>query len=600
MSERKLRLSKEELEQLYWGEELNQTQIGEIYGVDKTKISYWMKRDGIKTRGARERKIPLGFKEPSREKLERLYHEEGKSQKQLSEIYGISTTMVGSLIDKNNLRKKRPRGYWIDWRNFERELTQAIEENNGEFPTKVALEEGGKRNLSSSFTYHGGVNAVRERMGYSPYRKPIGYWRNSENFERELTQTIEENNGEFPTTSRLHEMGRDYLISIITKNYGGMNAVRERMGFNAPRMPSGYWKEWKNVKLELEQIIKKNEGKFPTMPKLQEMGKGNIFGSYKYHGGMNAVRERMGFPPLKRKPNGYWEDPNNLKAELEKVIEENGGEFPTSSRLKEIGRIDLLVAMRTKGGINATRKEMGYSRDIKDKGYWKDQDNFERELRQAIEENGGEFPTIKELSEMGMQTLTSAISVHYGGINTVRERMGYPVRKAIRTSDQLINFLQENQKARNLAGMTLALNGQGHDIEEKIAEEYSDEFPKVAGLHKLMQDGREPIMALIEKGITNLGEYIGDYTLDEDQIIPSLIQEGLKEIPDTELTLTLESRLSRALRNHYGPKFNDNPEEILAEVKQKADSTDGHEKTLYEKLQAHYEKTIALGKELKR
>lgn len=60
-------------------------------------------------------------------------------------------------------------------------------------------------------------------------------------------------------------------------------------------------------------------------------------------------------------PKGYWKDWKNAKREINKAIDENKGEFPNVKRLKEMGRGDLIYAIRIHGGIPAVRKKIGYN-----------------------------------------------------------------------------------------------------------------------------------------------------------------------------------------------------------------------------------------------
>ena len=168
----------------------------------------------------------------------------------------------------------------------------------------------------------------------------------------------------------------------------------------------------------------------------------------------------------------------------------------------------------------------------------------------------------------------------------------------IKTNKQLMDFLEQDKKARSLAALVI-VNGQGgYDVERVMAELYGNKFSSHLGLHKLLQENREPIKELIENGITNLGTYLGDYDIGDRAIIPILVGQALTEIPDKSMTTSLEDRLFRSLRSVYSPRFNDNPESILEEVREKVKLTKDKEKSLYQRLQIHYENVISLGGEL--
>ena len=63
-------------------------------------------------------------------------------------------------------------------------------------------------------------------------------------------------------------------------------------------------------------------------------------------------------------------------------------------------------------------------KERKPNGYWKDWNNVEEELKEAIKENNGDFPTRNRLKEMGKSGLNSSITKYHRGFRIVREKMG--------------------------------------------------------------------------------------------------------------------------------------------------------------------------------
>ncbi|MDO8508088.1 MAG: hypothetical protein Q7S27_00220 [Nanoarchaeota archaeon] len=70
-------------------------------------------------------------------------------------------------------------------------------------------------------------------------------------------------------------------------------------------------------------------------------------------------------------------------------------------------------------------KKFPFPKKFRKKNYWNNFENFKREMLGAIRENGGEFPTSRKLKEMGKNSLSLAISKNYGGICNVKEIIGY-------------------------------------------------------------------------------------------------------------------------------------------------------------------------------
>lgn len=63
------------------------------------------------------------------------------------------------------------------------------------------------------------------------------------------------------------------------------------------------------------------------------------------------------------------------------------------------------------------------------RGYWTNRRHVQRELKKAIRENGGEFPTARRLHESGHRGLYMALQKYHGGVNATRQRMGHNLRR---------------------------------------------------------------------------------------------------------------------------------------------------------------------------
>lgn len=352
-----------------------------------------------------------------------------------------------------------------NWEIFEKELkTLIINYFDNEFPTEKQILEIKYSSLSHAIRYHGGIEKVRERMGYELDQKPKGYWKIWENVERELRELISKKfKGQFPTDEQLQIAHFGGLRSALREHFGGLNAVRERMGYQLGRKPEGYWQKWEHVELELQQIILKNfkkkfgtkfkdqlKNKFPTFEELKdfdltakelkeifptanELRAMNLDGLvnviYDHYGGLVEVQERLGFLP-KRNPNGYWEKWEDIENTLKIIISKKPDkEFPTKQELLDSGYRGLVDGIYSyHKGLIKIRERMGYDLKQKPDGYWQKWEHLERELKEIIDEEfGGKFPSGPMLHGEGYSRLLSAMGRHHGGINEVRRRMGYEI-----------------------------------------------------------------------------------------------------------------------------------------------------------------------------
>jgi len=160
------------------------------------------------------------------------------------------------------------------------------------------------------------------------------------------------------------------------------------------------------------------------------------------------------------------------------------------------------------------------------------------------------------------------------------------------------DFLRENKTALNLAGAALLMSASNTDIKSVILETYQNKFKDISELDSLLKNNRQEIYDILKEGITNLGTYIGGFSLTDRTIIPVLIGEALTGIPADKVTSSLEERVVRILRNEYGPAFNENTQGTLRTIENLIEKSEGKVRTIYQKLHNHYQEVLQLGEEL--
>lgn len=340
---------------------------------------------------------------------------------------------------------RKPKGYWENWENVEEELLEVIEEL-GDFPTSKQLRDMGNSSLAHAASkYHGSLREIKVEMGFNVSNKPSKYWTLWENVEKELRNVIEEL-GHFPTQNELKDLGYSSLILAIPR-FNGTNEVRKRMGFDKIKNDRGYWKEWENVETEIKKIIKDNNlENFPTQKFLSKNGYGGLINGIAYFGGFYEVSRKCGIKHSQDRERDYWNDWDNVKSALEDITEDTG-HLPTESELKSMGYGALVRAIQKHyGGTNNVRIKMGYPLNESPKGYWKNWDNLERELKEVIDEIG-HFPTQKELKDIKRIDINGGIR-HYGGMLAVREKMGIKELKRMPNGywKDINNLLAEGRK----------------------------------------------------------------------------------------------------------------------------------------------------------
>ena len=238
---------------------------------------------------------------------------------------------------------------------------------------------------------------VKIRMG-NKTKKPYGYWKDSNNYFRELDEAIEKNGGERPKQEWLNDNGFTGICSN-SNHFGGLKNVLDDR-FPEVRKSNDYWKDPKNFYNELREAIEVNNGKRPSWHWLGKNGYSSLAKNSKNFGGLSNVLNEF-FEEKGYKPDRYWSNRKNFDKEMEKAINENGGKRPNCNWLKRNGYSGLVRTAKIYGGILRLFDDRFGESDRKPKGYWRKKDNFYRELEGAIKDNDGERPSNKWLSDNG-------------------------------------------------------------------------------------------------------------------------------------------------------------------------------------------------------
>jgi hypothetical protein len=124
--------------------------------------------------------------------------------------------------------------------------------------------------------------------------------------------------------------------------------------------PSHFGKQWPNVEALLNKIIAES-GHFPTAEELCTNGESRLVHWIRdHHGGLNAVRKKMGYKPIQY-PDSHWGHWPNVEELLLPVCRALG-HFPTPEDFKQgnHGLPNIMTALRTYWrGNEAVAKKLG-------------------------------------------------------------------------------------------------------------------------------------------------------------------------------------------------------------------------------------------------
>ena len=260
--------------------------------------------------------------------------------------------------------ESKEKNYWKDFLNVELEL-RAVVEQTGHFPTMEEFGVINRMDLCSGIQkYHGGLDVVRVKLGYSyGEQKPDHYWDDKNVLEKELKHIIDDLK-HFPSKSELEQMGRNDLNVAIQRYHGGVSNVRKRMGYSLSFRITGQLRDIGFIKNELIKIINSHSelnGNFPSDDWLRNNGYMYVSGALRrYHGGINKVRREMGHDAPIR-PANYLKSWENVERELRRVIEAIG-HFPSQQELKDLGQSSIAVSIHQyHGGMITVRNRMSGS-----------------------------------------------------------------------------------------------------------------------------------------------------------------------------------------------------------------------------------------------
>src|SRR3989344_6327567 len=203
-------------------------------------------------------------------------------------------------------------------------------------------------------------------------RKLFGYWKSIENVVVEVTQIMEKEGWEYlPCSKILANKGHAPLAAGITR-YHDWDNVRRILGKRLDRKKAGYWKNFNNVVVEGEQILKEND--WNILPGVDTLTNREynafVAGVFRYHN-WDKVRKALGEKIKKKKnmkPPRYWQNMDNVLAECEKAMEENGWEgLPGTTTLKREGYNTLVSGVERCHKWSNIRKILGQEQH----GKWK-------------------------------------------------------------------------------------------------------------------------------------------------------------------------------------------------------------------------------------
>lgn len=223
--------------------------------------------------------------------------------------------------------------------------------------------------------------------------------------------------------------------------------------------PFGYWKDEENVKREFLPFCER-EGFLPSRKYFEEIDRKDLVAACS-NIGQKKLSFILGYKISaefnNQKPNGYWQNEENIKKEFLPFCEKEGY-LPSKNYFTKIGRPDLTGA-HSKIGTTKISLIVGYKsyrefNNIKPDGYWNNEENIKKEFLQFCQKEGY-LPSQGYFSRIKREDLAKA----HGriGPNKISEIVGYePYQKFYRqnpdnfwNSDKIKKILVEFNNKNN-------------------------------------------------------------------------------------------------------------------------------------------------------
>lgn len=210
-----------------------------------------------------------------------------------------------------------------------------------------------------------GEVAARLGLTVAATAKPRNYWTDFDNLEREMRTFLEQQGwSKLPSSRQMRLAGRSDLLHAI-RLHGGASAVAQRLGLRSAntQKPKGYWGDFFNLERDLRAFLAE-QGLGDRLPGPQvflAQGRHDLLYAMRQHGGMPAVAKRLALQRSSQtKPPGYWQDFLNLESELRMFLTQQGvvDHLPGEKVFQAQHRRDLVLAIRMHGGMRAVAKQL--------------------------------------------------------------------------------------------------------------------------------------------------------------------------------------------------------------------------------------------------
>jgi hypothetical protein len=229
------------------------------------------------------------------------------------------------------------------------DLKKYCTDHNLEYlPTRAAML-GTELNYYINYfgTHKISLHDVAKELGLKVRSRKYNYWNSEENIKKEL-QILINLLGRFPSSEEMEHALRKTLLKkgiVWWANEMGYKAASEITADNI-----SYYRDFNNIEKVLLPIIEDNDGLFPSKDYLLDNDKEKLYCAIRwYHGGIKKCAKKFGLTGTAFDKWCGERGKQRIINEIMPICQELG-KFPTSEKLKTLGKYYLIAAMRLHEG----------------------------------------------------------------------------------------------------------------------------------------------------------------------------------------------------------------------------------------------------------
>ncbi len=396
-----------------------------------------------------------------------------------------------------------PEGYWDDPEHVKEAVKWLVDEMAKEGKpvkdiTAQDFESMGLTRLVHKYNLYNLLKLVKPDLKpWQLTQVSPGYWDNPKHIEDAVKWLVEKKAKEGKKIVEINSLDfADEGLSKISDKYGVYTLLKmvkpDLKPWDLGQVPQNYWDDPKNVKEAVEWLVEEmaKEGKKIeeiSQDDFRDAGLTRLTIKYTIYELLKMVKPNLNYWELNRLPDGFWNNPKNVKEAVEWLVEKMKKE---GKKIEEISQQDVID-----NGLSGLLKSYTLYELLKmvkpdlkpwqlsrvPEGYWDDPEHVKEAVEWLVEEKAKEGKRIEEITQKdflgaGLRTLFLKGSV-YELLKMVK-----PDLKPWQLTRVPEGYWDDPKNIKEAVGwLVKEMAKEGKEIEDIISQDFKD-----AGLSRLL------------------------------------------------------------------------------------------------------------------